>query len=349
MKICMIVPNPGVKGGIASVVNGYRGSLLEQQHEIVYVESYRDGTKWQKLWKAFSGYVSFLWQILSNRPDVVHIHSSFGPSFYRKIPFIYLSCFYRIPVVNHIHGAEFDSFYQNASPGKKRQVQKVYGKCSRLIVLSQEWKTLIAQIVPEDRIDVLENYCILPDEAVLRNKRRGQLLFLGELGERKGCFLLPDILLKVREIFPDCRLIMAGDGQVEKVKAAFEAKGLMPYVDFPGWVGAGEKERLLRESSIFIFPTNYEGMPMAVLEAMSYGLGIVTTSVGGIPRLIVPEKTGFLEAPGDVEGMAADVTEFLQKETLRSELGMQARKLAEEKYSLEGHLRQLVKIYKKVI
>ena len=90
MKICMIVPNPAVKGGIASVVNGYRDSALEKRHEISYVESYCDGSKWQKLFKAISGYFAFIGQLIGNRPDVVHIHSSFGPSFYRKMPFIYL-------------------------------------------------------------------------------------------------------------------------------------------------------------------------------------------------------------------------------------------------------------------
>ena len=51
----MIVPNPMVKGGIAAVVNGYRGSKLEEDYEITYVESYRDGSKLKKLLKGISG------------------------------------------------------------------------------------------------------------------------------------------------------------------------------------------------------------------------------------------------------------------------------------------------------
>ena len=128
MKICMIVPNPAVRGGIASVTEGYRGSVLEQNHEINYVESYCDGSKWKKFLKAISGYCCFIKQLLHNRPDIVHIHSSFGPSFYRKLPFIYLSRWIGIPVVNHIHGAEFDTFYEKASTRKRKLVRKVYGK-----------------------------------------------------------------------------------------------------------------------------------------------------------------------------------------------------------------------------
>ena len=51
MHVCMIVPNEAVKGGIASVVNGYRGSVLEEHYRITYIESYQNGSKWSKLAK----------------------------------------------------------------------------------------------------------------------------------------------------------------------------------------------------------------------------------------------------------------------------------------------------------
>lgn len=347
MKICMIVPNPEVKGGIASVVNGYRESWLREKHEIVYVESYQDGNKVQKLVKALSGYAHFLKELLVNRPNVVHIHSSFGPSFYRKLPFIYLSHLFKVPVVNHIHGAEFEPFYKKASEGKRRLIKRVYNNCTRLIVLSKEWKTLIGQIVPADKIDILENYCILPDAIDLKKKKPGQILFLGELGERKGCFLIPDILEQVKRSYPDACMVMAGDGQMQQVKEAFAKKGLEASVTFSGWVRAEEKQKLLEESEVFLFPTYYEGMPMAVLEAMSYGLGIVTTNVGGIPRLIIPNQTGYIEAVGEIEKMAKDVVKLLQNEELCRQLGAQARELAAKHYSLDTHLKRLEKIYEK--
>ena len=58
-KVCMIVQDPQVKGGIAAVISGYRGSKLEQDYSVIYVESYRDGSKWDKLIKAIKGYFYF--------------------------------------------------------------------------------------------------------------------------------------------------------------------------------------------------------------------------------------------------------------------------------------------------
>ena len=115
-RICMVVPNRMVKGGIAAVVNGYRGSQLEKHYEITYVESYKDGNKFDKLLKGICGYFHFACVLLFHKPDLVHIHSSFGPSFYRKMPFIYMAFLRNVPIINHIHGADFDEFFALCKP-----------------------------------------------------------------------------------------------------------------------------------------------------------------------------------------------------------------------------------------
>lgn len=347
MHVCMIVPDQAVRGGIASVVNGYRGSGLEKRYRITYVESYQDGSRWDKLKKALAGYRVFRRLLKKDRPDLVHIHSSFGPSFYRKIPFILWSASRGIPVVNHIHGAEFDRFYENASASKKRRVRRIYQMCTRLIVLSEEWKEKIAQIVPAEKIDVIENYCVLPKRGYDAGRRRNQILFLGALEERKGCYDIPVIFESVRRKCPEARLVMAGDGQMEQVREAFDKRNLLPGVEFTGWVRGQEKEKLLRQSAVFLFPSYNEGMPVAVLEAMGYGLGIVATTVGGIPQLIAHGRSGFLEAPGDLTAMAEAVSELLQDDGLCCSMGEAARETVEQKYSLNIHLRKLEETYRK--
>lgn len=347
MHVCMIVPDAAVKGGISAVVNGYRGSALESRYRVTYIESYRDGSKWDKLWKALKSYLVFRRLLKTDRPDLVHIHSSFGPSFYRKMPFILWSASRRIPVVNHIHGAEFDVFYEKASEAKKRRIQKVYGKCARLVALSEEWAGRLAEIVPRDRIDILENYCKIPAQPYDTGRKHGQILFLGAFVERKGCYDIPAVLERVKKRFPDVKLVMAGDGETERVKKVFSDRGLTADVLFPGWVRGEEKERLLRESGIFFFPSYHEGMPMAVLEAMAYGMGIVTTTTGGIPQLIRDGVSGMLAAPGDVAAMAAALERFLTDEDCLSSCGRAARERAVSAYSLESHLEKLGEIYER--
>ena len=122
-RVCMVVPDRMVKGGIAAVVNGYRGSQLEKDYKITYVESYKDGNKIDKILKGICGYFHFATVLLLKKPDIVHIHSSFGMSFYRKLPFIYMASWRKVPIINHIHGADFDEFFINASESKKEKMR----------------------------------------------------------------------------------------------------------------------------------------------------------------------------------------------------------------------------------
>lgn len=342
----MVVPDRLVKGGIASVVNGYREHDFGGKCEVSYIESYRNGSKWEKLAKALKGYLLFFREMILNKPDIVHIHSSFGPSFYRKMPFIYMACFRGVPVINHIHGAEFETFYLKASDRKKRRIRKVYGKCTMLIALSEEWKRNLESVVSPEKITVIENYCKIPDLSGTEKKK--QILFLGEIGKRKGCYDIPEIYGRVLEKGERLPLIMAGDGELAEVKKLFEDRDLQKDISFPGWVRGADKDKCLKESGIFLFPSYYEGMPMAVLEAMAYGMAIVTTRVGGIPHLLEDGGSGYLCEPGDIEGLSKRLLELSKDGDKRRKMGERARQKAIEEYSMESHIKKLMDLYDRV-
>lgn len=342
----MVVPDRLVKGGIASVVNGYREHDFSGKCEVSYIESYRNGSKWEKLAKALKGYLLFFREMILNKPDIVHIHSSFGPSFYRKMPFIYMACFRGVPVINHIHGAEFETFYLKASDRKKRRIRKVYGKCTMLIALSEEWKRNLESVVSPEKITVIENYCKIPDLSGTEKKK--QILFLGEIGKRKGCYDIPEIYGRVLEKGERLPLIMAGDGELAEVKKLFEDRDLQKDISFPGWVRGADKDKCLKESGIFLFPSYYEGMPMAVLEAMAYGMAIVTTRVGGIPHLLEDGGSGYLCEPGDIEGLSKRLLELSKDGDKRRKMGERARQKAIEEYSMESHIKKLMDLYDRV-
>lgn len=353
-RICMIVPNPMVKGGIAAVANGYRGSSLEKDYEITYIESYEDGSKLDKLLKGIKGYFQFAKVLLFHKPDIVHIHSSFGPSFYRKMPFIYMASWANIPIINHIHGADFNEFYVNASKEKKEKIRKVYSKCSLLIALSEEWKDKLSEIVPEKKIVIVENYSILHGDALeqrLKRKCNNTILFLGELGKRKGCYDIPDVIEKVKEVVPDVKFILAGAGSEndeQAIKQSIEDKKLIKNTMFPGWVRGKEKDKLLREADVFFLPSYNEGMPMSVLDAMGYGLPIVSTNVGGIPKIVLNGENGFCCSPGNIEEFVKAISELLSNQEVRELAGRASERIVKERYSLDAHLKLLEEVYERV-
>lgn len=353
--VCMVVQDPMVKGGIAAVVNGYRGSQLEKNYNIIYVESYKDGGKFTKLLKGICGYIHFAKVLLFNRPDLVHIHSSFGPSFYRKLPFIYMASWAKIPIINHIHGADFDEFYVNASKRKKSRIKKVYNKCTKLIALSDEWKERLSQIVPENKIKVIENYSVLHEDALterLARKSNHTVLFLGEIGKRKGCYDIPAVVANVVKDVPDVKFVLAGASNTEDeraVKTLVKEYDVAEHVLFPGWVRGEKKDQLLRDADVFFLPSYNEGMPMSVLDAMGYGLPIVSTNVGGIPKIVHDGENGMCIDAGDVESMSEEIISLLSNEHKRKKTAKASMDIVKNGYSLTKHLILLEKVYEEEI
>ena len=347
-NVCMVVPNPKVKGGIAAVINGYMGSSLEQDYNIKYVESYMEENKMKKLVKGICGYFNFAKTLIVNKPDLIHIHSSFGPSFYRKIPFIYMASLAKKPIINHIHGADFETFFINANDRKKRLIKRVYNKCSILVALSEEWKEKLSSIVPEEKIKVVENYSILKEDAMnarLNRTCNKKILFLGEIGKRKGCYDIPPIAKKINGIFPEVEFVIAGSGEVENLKSILSKKGLDKNVIFPGWVRDDRKDKLLRECDIFFLPSYNEGMPMSILDAMGYGLPIVSTNVGGITKIVLDGENGYICSPGDVDGFVDKLAELIGNEQTIKTFGLNSFNLVKNNYSIEQHIKKFKQIY----
>lgn len=360
LTVCMIVPETSVKGGIAAVVAGYRNSSLEADNKIIYVESYCDGSKLAKLIKAIKGYIAYCRVLKKEDVDIVHVHSSFGPSFYRKIPFINIAYRQSIPVVNHIHGAEFETFFVNASDRKKKLISKIYNRCEVLIALSEEWKNNLMQIVSPEKICVIHNYSSLNEQAHVRYRDRLEsasaetgkdILFLGELGHRKGVYDIIKIAKIVCEKDVTARFVLAGAGSDEdeaNIKKLVHDNGLEKHIVFPGWVRGEEKDRLLQNAYLFFLPSYNEGMPMSVLDACGYGLPVVSTTVGGIPQIIDDGKSGYLHKPGDINGFAESILKLLSDKDMAVRMGECAFNIVEQNYSLKSHIEELENIWNRL-
>lgn len=350
----MIVQDKMVKGGIAAVISGYYGSILEEDYDMIYVESYKDGGKITKLIKAICGYFHFAKVLIVDKPDLIHIHSSFGPSFYRKIPFIYMATWAKKPIVNHIHGADFNEFYVNASKKKKSIIKKVYNKCDILVALSDEWKLNLSTIVPSNKIKIIENYSVLHADALeerISRESNNMVLFLGEIGKRKGCYDIPEVIKKVLEVVPNVKFILGGSGSLEdekNVKKLLIDNKVENCVEFPGWIRGADKDKLLRKADLFFLPSYNEGMPMSILDVIGYGLPVVSTSVGGIPKLVHNNENGLCCEAGNTLQMANKISEILSNKEMRRQYSISSYKIAKT-FSLQSHITKIEECYKQLI
>jgi len=111
----------------------------------------------------------------------------------------------------------------------------------------------------------------------------------------------------------------------------------------------GRKENVsdhLNASDVFVMPSLWEGLPLALLEAMICGLPVVATNVGGVPEVITDGKNGFLVEPKNSLILAKKIEYLLNLEPeRRKKMGLEGKKIVEEKFSLEKMVKNYENLY----
>jgi glycosyltransferase involved in cell wall biosynthesis len=156
-----------------------------------------------------------------------------------------------------------------------------------------------------------------------------RLLFVGAYGRRKGCPELVDALAQVRGRGLDVTLRIVGKedhkGDNEILTGKVRAHGLDGAIEFAGVKAANEMPASYRGADVICLPSRHEGLPMALLEGMAFGLPVVATPVGGITDLVVQGDSGFLVAPGSVDELADAIVTLAGDAELRERMGARGR------------------------
>jgi glycosyltransferase involved in cell wall biosynthesis len=106
---------------------------------------------------------------------------------------------------------------------------------------------------------------------------------------------------------------------------------------------------MLHRAAVFFLPSYTEAMPMSILEAMGYGLPVVSTNVGGIPQLVQQEENGYLCQPGDVQSFADALIRLLQDPQLREEMGKRSLDIVQTGFSLKAHTDGIERVYEEIL
>lgn len=292
-----------VYGGIVSVIKSYRDCF----GSFPFVASSGRLTWTDKLRYDLGGLFALGWRLLWDRKiRIVHIHTAAGGSFDKHAWYAALARLMGRKVVLHSHASRFQVWYEGLSGRHQRRVRNVFSRLDRLIVLSASWRDFFVSIgVPPEKVSILNNITEPADREKVR-RRDGEpvrLLFLGEIGPRKGVFDLLKAMSVLQGVSPGkARLEIGGNKHEEALKEAIRSQGLEDCVHFNGFVSGDLKKELLSRTDVFVLPSYNEGLPISILEAMSYGCAIISTPVGGIPEVV--RENGILVRPGDVQGIA---------------------------------------------
>jgi len=182
--------------------------------------------------------------------------------------------------------------------------------------------------IPEERIFVipLAHDCVEVDSAesqfIIKSMKIDgpYLLYLGELDFRKGVVDILDAFKIVKQNFPEIKLVLAGLLR-PSTTTIHEKLHNCQYIDdvyLPGYVTNEQKQALLSEAAIFLFPSEYEGFGLPVLEAMACGTPVITSNISSLPE--VGGDAVIYVTPKHAEMLAFEIENLLSSDSLRNNL-----------------------------
>ncbi|WP_428486768.1 glycosyltransferase family 4 protein [Rhodopila sp.] len=272
-----------------------------------------------------------LYMKVTGQLGVIHAHMTTRGSAVRKSIFGLLGNLLGVPVIMHLHGADFQEFYENLPGPCRKAIRFALSRARFVVVLGGGWRKLLVSDmgISPDKIVVVLNGVPRPvdtdpvdtEPATRQRGEAVRIVFLGRLGERKGVPELLEALRSPELLSRPWTATIAGDGAVEHFREVVSKAGLQDRVTLPGWINRATASGLLRKADIFVLPSHHEAMPMAILEALAHGVAIVTTPVGAIPEFLTDGATALLVPPGMSGRLAEAIVRLIDDAEERERLG----------------------------
>jgi glycosyltransferase involved in cell wall biosynthesis len=259
---------------------------------------------------------------------------------------------YRIPYVISLRGGDVPGF----RPYDFHIYHKLIAPLLRLI-----WKNAAAVIANSNGLRHLAHTFdsrfeipVIPNGVDLELFKTGErawspprLLSVGRIVHQKGLDLAMHALGNLKDLNWEWRI--AGDGpQMQALQSLAQELGIDDRVFFLGWQSRQQILESYQQANVFLFPSRHEGMPNAILEAMSSGLPVIATCIAGNEELVVEGQTGYLVPAEDIENLQNALKRILNDSALRREMGEASRRRVEENYSWESTAQQYALYLEKV-
>ena len=171
------------------------------------------------------------------------------------------------------------------------------------------------------------------------------ILFLGRIHPDKGLAYIYPALQQLKTEGLDFKFIMAGKGPLEEEYDTKFMELLGDRYEFKGIVSGLRKTIAFEQSNIFLLPSFWEGLPIALLEAMSFGLVPVTTDVGAMKTVVINNMNGKIVETRSSEDIAEAIKSLAGDPEKMKRLSINARKLVFTQYNPKKYIETLNKIY----
>ena len=281
-----------------------------------------------------------------SKPDVVATHSSKAGLIGRIAAWSL-----RIPTVFTAHGW---AFTEGVTPRKRRlyvAIEKGIGRITDKVITVSHYDRLLAvsnDVLPMNKMKTVHNG-VLPLKHIAKLNQKithVNILMVARFDVPKRQLNLIRACEKLRDM--PWRLSFIGDGtKLEEARGYVEKRNLHDRVLFYGEMNNIEIH--LSKSQIFVLLSDYEGLPLSILEAMQVGLPIIASDVGGVKEAVIDSDNGFLIPKGKEQLLIQRLTELITDVSLRESMGLRSRELFNEKFTFDRMLTETKEVYETII
>ena len=287
--------------------------------------------------------------------DILHSHMSHMPDMFHSL-FNHSS----IPTVTTVHSTiqmQKDSIYRNTELVKREwsetntllyfpiinYFQKNYVKhVPNYIAVSNftRYSLINSLDVEEKKITCIHNgvdtslFNPANDKEIEMKQLDHTVVYVGRMIAAKGIHILLKAARMILKVFPKTRFLFVGGGNIEYYRELSVKLGLPEKnVCFVGHLGYFQRSKILRAATVFVNPSFFENCSMSILEAMSSGVAVVATDVGGNPEIIRSGVNGLLVPTNDSNRLAKAIIFLIANKDINQKMGAEARLTIETSFS----------------
>jgi glycosyltransferase involved in cell wall biosynthesis len=301
------------------------------------------------IFRILKTWISWGYAMVFRRDVFVHFNFALDKrSIIRDSPLIIFARLRHKRMVIHLHGGEYLE-KENAPKLIKTLLRSILSGKELKIVLSPIEKELIIKKYLARSVVVLPN-CVDIQEAKEFNRIYPceppvKLLFIGKIVKSKGIEYILQALKTLKKKDIRFKFIMAGSGPEKNEYVQKFSTILGSDFEFKGVVSGDAKTELFKKCNIFLLPSLYEGLPISLLECMSFGLVPIVTDVGSIKTIVRNGVNGIIVEKQSSEKISEAIENMIINKDLMKEIGSNARQYILENYNSMDYINKLNKIY----
>lgn len=348
MKILINTTPPTNSGGVA---NHYKGLKKYWNEEVYYNYIGRR--------KGVPGYIilwfdliKFAFKLITLKPDVVLLNPSLGKTAIKRDGlFLRVSNIVGTKTIVYFHG--WDQKLAKDISNTPHKFVQLFNRADKILVLASEFKDQFISWGITKPVSLTSTK--VDDELVFRSnplkKEYGQtILFLARVEKVKGVFIALKAFKEIKKIKTESNLIIAGSGSALESAKKYVIDHNLQDVTFTGYIRGEELTQVFKSSDLYLFPTMHgEGMPTSVLEAMAFGLPVISRPVGGMVDFFENGKMGYLIESIEPDEYATETIEILANHKKLQRIGHYNYQYAKEHFyashvakQLEGHFKSII-------